>query len=353
MSGRRTSTRWRVAGLSVVALLCVLPGRAAESDLNVPVQRDPTGDLRLEIIVYPAVAAPGAQVVIEGRVIRPEERSPLDAQDGKRRNLKRNLQLLMNREVANVPLTASLGDAVGQGITDVEGYYRIELPTNTALEAGWRPVLVEARGYRGEGAVLVVAAGATEGVISDIDDTLLVTGVTRKRSLLKNSLLRNALQRQPVERMPELLNRLVADAAAAGCCVFYLSGTPRQMHDSVQAFLQHQGFPPGVLITKRITDDSSSESLRDQRQYKLARLEEILERLPQLTFTLLGDDAEADPEIYAEIARRHPQRVRGIWIREVGSGARGARVPGQGSMAELIATTLDCAPESSANCETR
>ncbi len=340
MSGRRTpAAGW--GGRIVVVLLCVVPARATEADVNVPAEFEATVHAPIEIIVYPAVMAPGAQLIIEGRVIRHEERAPIDAQDGKRRNLKRNLQLLINREVADVTVTATLGAAVGQGVTDAEGYYRIELPDSDAHAAGWLPVVVEARGHRGEGAVLGVAASATDGVISDIDDTLLVTGVTRKRSLLKNSLLRNPLQRQPVERMPQLLNRLVADAAAAGCCVFYLSGTPRQMHSSVQAFLQHQGFPPGVLITKRITNDSTSENLRDQRAYKLARIEEIFTRLPQLQFTLLGDDAEADPEIYAEIARRHPRRVRGIWIREVGAKARGARVAGQGSMAELIKATLD------------
>jgi phosphatidate phosphatase APP1 len=39
---------------------------------------------------------------------------------------------------------------------------------------------------------------------------------------------------------------------------------------------------------------------------------------------LIGDSSEEDPEIYAELARKHPRRIREIWIREANPGEMSA-----------------------------
>ena len=43
----------------------------------------------------------------------------------------------------------------------------------------------------------------------------------------------------------------------------------------------------------------------------------MLAKFPERNFILIGDSGEADPEIYGDIARRHPGRVRAILIRNV------------------------------------
>ncbi len=48
----------------------------------------------------------------------------------------------------------------------------------------------------------------------------------------------------------------------------------------------------------------------------------MLRRYHDLPFVLIGDSGQHDPEIYADIVRRHPDRVRAVYIREVGSSAR-------------------------------
>ena len=333
---------WRVATLIAGVFTLVSAAIAAATG------EDADSAKPLEVVVYPAVGTAGASMVVEGRIIRQEARSEVDASDGRRRNLKRNLKLLMNREVADVPVVVSIGSVAVSGVSDKEGYFRVSFPPAGLPGAGWHVVSVDAQGHKGAGSVLLVAAAAAEGIISDVDDTLQVTGVTSKRSMLGNSLLRNPAQRQPVERTPELLRHLVDGPTARACCVIYLSASPRQLHSSIQSFLDLNRFPRGVLITKRVTNDSTSDSLRDQRRYKLTRLEEVFARLPQMRFTLLGDDGEVDPEIYAEMARRHPGRVSGIWIRETPGAGKRERLAGQGSFAELIAATVDCKAQSSA-----
>src|SRR5690606_12442629 len=50
-------------------------------------------------------------------------------------------------------------------------------------------------------------------------------------------------------------------------------------------------------------------------------IEQILETHADLPFVLVGDSGQQDPEIYLEVARRYPGRVRVVYIREVATSA--------------------------------
>jgi phosphatidate phosphatase APP1 len=321
-------------------LVCVIAFSGTSAIAGQPAESE---SAPVEIVLYPAVAMVGDTVPIEGRVVEREQRSPATGEDGKRRNLKRNLKLLSNDELANVEVALSLTSAAEvHTISDKEGYFRAELPSGS-LPAGRHTVQAVSGRAESAGQVLLVPVEARAGIVSDADDTLLITEVSRKRLMLKNTLLRNPAQRRAVPGMPELLSSLSGGAQTADCCVFYLSGTPRQLHSSVQTFLDLNGFPHGVLVTNRVTNDRSGESLRDQRAYKLARLSELLTRLPSLSFTLFGDDAELDPEIYAQIERQFPGRIRAGWIRRVSPDSQRALLDGLGDLATLLATSTPTA----------
>lgn len=59
------------------------------------------------------------------------------------------------------------------------------------------------------------------------------------------------------------------------------------------------------------------EFLRSSADYKQARIELLFTRYPKRQFILVGDSGENDPAVYAEAARRHPEQVQRIYIREV------------------------------------
>ena len=46
-------------------------------------------------------------------------------------------------------------------------------------------------------------------------------------------------------------------------------------------------------------------------------LSALLAAYPKLPFILIGDSGESDPEVYRDIVRRYPDRVRVIYIRSV------------------------------------
>jgi phosphatidate phosphatase APP1 len=52
---------------------------------------------------------------------------------------------------------------------------------------------------------------------------------------------------------------------------------------------------------------------------------------------LIGDSGEADPEIYREVVRRHPERIRAIYIRSVDPDPR--RIAAIGTLSREVAQT--------------
>ena len=51
--------------------------------------------------------------------------------------------------------------------------------------------------------------------------------------------------------------------------------------------------------------------------YKVSRMEKIHTWLPKRKMLCLGDSTQTDPEAYAEIAKKYPGWVKGIFIRKV------------------------------------
>ena len=145
------------------------------------------------------------------------------------------------------------------------------------------------------------------GVISDIDDTILETGVQRAWEMLRQTFTGSALTRTPFRGAAELYRDLASPANP----VFYVSSSPWNLHAFVVAFLRHRGFPLGPVLLRDLL------GTRAGREQKGGRITEVLDLHPDLRFVLIGDSGEQDPEVYAEVVRTHPGRVLAVYIREV------------------------------------
>lgn len=155
-------------------------------------------------------------------------------------------------------------------------------------------------------------------VISDIDDTIKVSHVRDKKALLRATF---AKAFEPVPGMASIYRRW----AEAGARFHYVSASPWQLQPPLEAFRAASGFPAGTYHLKRFRPKEASSLLNmlgDQHQYKLANIGTILKAFPRRRFVLVGDSGEQDPEIYGELARRHPGQIAFIRIRNVtGEGA--------------------------------
>jgi phosphatidate phosphatase APP1 len=255
-----------------------------------------------------------AGVVVRGRVLDNPPPSAAVEGEGIGAALRRSLGQFVTDELPGVPLRVAVGDAVAEVTTDAEGYFRVELRP-TAPAGPWQEGVVElAADYRGVTGpqttpfrVRVPTADATFGVISDVDDTIIETGVQRAGQMLRQTFTGSALTRTPFEGAAELYRDLSAGANP----LFYVSSSPWNLHAFLLAFLRHRDFPLGPLLLRDLI------GTRAGRDRKHERIEEILRLHPQLRFVLIGDSGERDPQIYADVVRAHPGRVVAVYIREV------------------------------------
>jgi phosphatidate phosphatase APP1 len=255
-------------------------------------------------------------VVVRGRVL--DDPPPTEAVEGEGvvAAVRRTLRQFLTDELPGVPLRVSVAGSTGEAVTDTEGYFRVRLePDPAQLHSPWTGGTVELAGdYRGlAGAhttaleVHVPGPQARFGIISDVDDTILETGVQRVGLMLRQTFTGSALTRTPFPGAPELYR----DLAAGVNPVFYVSSSPWNLHAFLHAFLRHRRFPLGPILLRDMLGTSAGP------EQKAERIDEVLTAHPGLPFLLLGDSGEKDPEIYAETVRRHPGRILAVYIREV------------------------------------
>jgi phosphatidate phosphatase APP1 len=67
----------------------------------------------------------------------------------------------------------------------------------------------------------------------------------------------------------------------------------------------------------RLKDSTPLGRLPSRKRSKRRTVEHIVADFPRRKFLLVGDSGERDPEVYAEVARRYPDRVAGVAIRQV------------------------------------
>ena len=157
-------------------------------------------------------------------------------------------------------------------------------------------------------------------VISDLDDTVKITDVRDKTEALRNTFLRDF---RPVAGMPELYQRIALEGAKATpksrVAFHYVSLSPWQLAPLLDEFLARSGLPAGSLHLQhfRVKDGDFADLTGDSREKKLAAIEPLLATWPRRHFVLFGDSGQKDPETYGELARRHPQQIAAIVIRDV------------------------------------
>ncbi len=204
-----------------------------------------------------------------------------------------------------------------EGWIEYELYYRSEIEKNTRLLAN---------PFRGK--VLVPQVDAEYGVISDIDDTILQTGVTSflKWRLLKNSLLTNAYKRIPFKGAPDLYEKLHRGKSGKNKNpMFYLSNSPWNLYEYLRLFLDYNKFPKGPILLRDF-NTPFDRTLKPEKPHKQKEIINILKTYPDMKFILIGDSGEHDASIYTEIAAQYSDRILAIYLRGVKHKRRMKRV---------------------------
>jgi phosphatidate phosphatase APP1 len=216
------------------------------------------------------------------------------------------------------PVVVEIGDHRHELRTDRGGYLDAVVPVD--LAPGWHPVtLLLPGGARAGASVRIVADGTANGVVSDIDDTVLVTWLPRPLVAARNTFLLAEDARRPVAGMATLLGELAGGPHDP--IVVYLSTGAWNVAPALERFLRRHGYPPGPLL---LTDWGPTRTgwFRDGRAHKLESLRRLAREFPQVRWVLVGDDGQHDPAVYARFAAERPAAVRAVAIRQLSAEVR-------------------------------
>ncbi|ANU06823.1 phosphatase domain-containing protein [Paraurantiacibacter namhicola] len=265
---------------------------------------------------------------------------------GRLQAIRTMLAQFASREAEGVEVRLEIELADGRSesftrVTDAEGFVHFDVTLDPELAMPdatmWDVVALHWTNEDGpqcvEGHVLAPAANARLAVISDIDDTIIETGITGGfRSIARN-------WRRVVAQLPE--DRIAvpgADAfygALGGGAVlqdgassankhipatnrpfFYISSSPWNLYSYLIAFQRANKLPLGPLKLRDWGFDRATLGKKGHGAHKSAAIREILAMYPDLRFALIGDDTQGDLPAYGEAVRAYPGRIAAIFMRK-------------------------------------
>ncbi|WP_299184296.1 App1 family protein [uncultured Aquimarina sp.] len=226
-------------------------------------------------------------------------------------------------------------------ITDAEGYYNfdeiISNPNELLNKEGYinyivsyqnpgNKKVIQSNTFKGK--MLVPSKNASYGIISDIDDTILHTGVASilKWRVIANTFFKNFDRRLPLEGTVQFYQKLkLGKAKKSTNPIFYVSNSPWNLYDYLTAFLKKHYFPEGPILLRdfRTPFDKTPKPTAPHKQSEILN---ILKIYSDLKFILIGDSGEKDANIYTEIAEQFPDRILAIYLRSVNHKRKEKRI---------------------------
>ena len=249
------------------------------------------------ILPHPGYATPDS-LVARGRVL------------GRPVNHSKVIASFRTRELAGV----SVAGQTSETLTDDEGYFTLALPR--PAQAGWVNVPVRAGDHQTDVPVLVPRPDARFGIISDIDDTVMLT---KAWSLPLN--LWTTLRGRPDTRIvfPDAVALLEALGEEGRNPVYYVSSAPWNMLSFMEEVFRLNGLPRGPMFLRDWGGGRDRNLLAVPAPVHKARaIDTLFAANPTLDYLLLGDTGQHDATIYLDAARRHPGRIRAVVLRQAG-----------------------------------
>jgi phosphatidate phosphatase APP1 len=209
--------------------------------------------------------------------------------------------------------------------TNAEGWLPFELSYS---EASLKRTIQRENKFPGE--LLIPSSKAQFGVVSDIDDTILHTGVVSilKWKVIYNSIFKHAKNRIPLEGSAEFYHKLHRGVCGTNANpIFYVSHSPWNLYRYLELFLRQNNFPKGPILLRSLSNFIRKKT-HDGKPQKQKEILNLLKTYPKLPFILIGDSGERDPDIYMEIAEEFPDRILAIYLRNVKNEKKMFRVKG-------------------------
>ena len=241
-------------------------------------------------------------------------------------NMLSLVRMFMVRPIKNAKIELEWDGKIYETHTEKDGFYKFEWPNETDLPPGNYTahvfLLHPVSGNRIDTAEACVTVPFTNQftMISDIDDTFLISHSSKIFKKLYVLFTKNALSRKPFEGVVahyQMLQHAATDADNPNP-FFYVSSSEWNLYKYIQDFSKKYHLPKGTYLLNQIkTISQLFNTGGNNHQGKFTRIVRIMEAFPTQKYILLGDDSQQDPYIYASLVKYFEEKIYCIYIRSV------------------------------------
>ncbi len=256
-----------------------------------------------------------------GRVLKNRGIGVSHLGDSKWRNFTKMYKRFMTWKISDVRVEASFEGIKKTVATDTEGYFefRMKLPQPIKSDHPWQKVRLELLDKVIQSQkppvvycnVFVPSEHVEFGVISDIDDTIVPTGATRVWQMLKTTFLGNAQTRVPFPGVAAFYQALSKGLVGhENNPFFYVSSSPWNLYDFLHEVMNIHMLPQGPLMLRDIGLSREHFFAGSHSEHKLLQIKRIFDIIGDIPFILIGDSGQHDAEIYLQVIKDFPGRVK-------------------------------------------
>lgn len=245
-------------------------------------------------------------------------------------NLRKVWKRYESDEVPGVDIEAEFNGSKASTTSDGEGYFSLVFEDfgGSDLKDGWHEVNLRITHLpfdieheeEATGEILISRQSEQDfGIISDVDDTIIKSHAMNPLQKFKTMLTKDAETRLPFDGVEKLYEQLIDDHRNP---LFFISGSSYNIYDMLTAFCRNNDIPQAPFLLRTLGLNAQQWIKQDTKPYKKEHINEILRVFDKLSFICIGDSGQQDPEIYTEVHRKNPGRIKAIYIRHVHTDER-------------------------------
>ena len=275
------------------------------------------------------------ELVVAGHVFKPSNGEEYDFQKKSFRNASSIIQMFRTKTQGNADVYLEINNSKIHTKTLKDGYFKFCIPLNYEKKYGWIDYKVSMifnhKTIEMTGSYIRPLEGNI-GIISDIDDTFLISHTRNPFKKLYILLFKNVNTRKifddvvahyqalssagrPKNNQKDANNKNEQNA------FFYVSSSEWNLYSFIVKFTEIHQLPRAVLLLKDIKTSLLDFFVtgRGDHNHKFEKIKHILEFYPNLQYVLLGDDSQHDPFLYENICKIFPVTVKAVYIRQNGT----------------------------------
>ncbi len=267
------------------------------------------------------------ELIVMGHVFKPTSIEEYNFQKKNLKNATSVIKMFQMKTQANADVYLKHNNSKIHTKTLMDGYFKFCVPLDQDTTYGWIDyevsVIYKNKTITTQDSYIRPHKGNL-GVISDIDDTFLVSHTLNPFKKLYVLLFKNIYKRKIFDDVVthyQALSTAGRENKEEFNAFFYVSSSEWNLYRFITKFTEIHQLPKAVLLLKDIKTSLTDFFMtgRGNHNHKFDKIKHILEFYPNLEYVLLGDDSQHDPFLYEAICKIFPVTVKAVYIRQTGA----------------------------------